>query len=46
MVDAGDEEFVAYVGSRLPQLRRMAYLLCGDWPRGDDVVQRRLPTCT
>jgi RNA polymerase sigma-70 factor (sigma-E family) len=42
MADAIDEEYVQFVRSRLPALRRAAYLLCGDWTRGDDVVQRAL----
>ena len=37
---AGDERaFTEYVGERLPALRRVAYLLCGDPHRADDVVQ-------
>jgi RNA polymerase sigma-70 factor (sigma-E family) len=35
-------EFTAFVRPRLPRLRRAAYLLCGDWARGDDIVQRAL----
>ncbi|GAA0916098.1 SigE family RNA polymerase sigma factor [Virgisporangium aurantiacum] len=42
MADAIDEEFGQFVRSRLPGLRRAAHLLCGDWTRGDDVVQRTL----
>ena len=38
---ADDDEYVAFVQPRMPQLRRAAYLLCGDWWRGDDLVQRR-----
>lgn len=34
-----DEDFTAYVHERLPWLRRVAYLLGGDWHRSDDVVQ-------
>ncbi|MFI9814522.1 SigE family RNA polymerase sigma factor [Saccharothrix variisporea] len=34
-----DEEFTAYVTAALPRLRRLAYVLCGDAHRGDDVVQ-------
>jgi RNA polymerase sigma-70 factor (sigma-E family) len=37
-----DEEFSAFVRARLPGLRRAAFLLCGDWARGDDIVQRAL----
>jgi RNA polymerase sigma-70 factor (sigma-E family) len=39
-VRAADEQaFTEYVGERLPALRRVAYLLCGDAHRADDVVQ-------
>ncbi|WP_030165919.1 SigE family RNA polymerase sigma factor [Spirillospora albida] len=34
-----DEEFTAYVSGRLSWLRRVAYLLCQDWHRADDLVQ-------
>ncbi len=34
-----DEEFTAYVGANMPRLRRLAYLMCGDEHRADDVVQ-------
>ena len=40
-MDATDD-YTEYVRSRLNQLRRAAYLLCGDWDRGDDVVQKVL----
>jgi RNA polymerase sigma-70 factor (sigma-E family) len=36
------DDFDTYATARLPQLRRSAYLLCGDWDRGDDLVQRVL----
>lgn len=39
---ASDEEFEEYVRTRLPGWRRVAYLMAGDWDRGDDVVQRML----
>jgi RNA polymerase sigma-70 factor (sigma-E family) len=42
MTPHDDEEFTAFVRPRLPRLRRAAYLLCGDWARGDDIVQRAL----
>lgn len=32
-------EYDAYVTGRLPWLRRVAYLLCQDWDRADDLVQ-------
>jgi RNA polymerase sigma-70 factor (sigma-E family) len=34
-----DEEFTQYVAARLPGFRRLAYLLCQDWHRADDLVQ-------
>lgn len=42
MTTSDDEEFTAFVRPRLPRLRRSAFLLCGDWSRGDDIVQRAL----
>lgn len=42
MARSGDEEYIAFVRGRLPHLRRAARLLCGDWVRGDDLVQRTL----
>jgi RNA polymerase sigma-70 factor (sigma-E family) len=37
-----DATFVEYVSAHMVHLRRTAYLLCGDWARGDDIVQRAL----
>ncbi|MGK5554372.1 SigE family RNA polymerase sigma factor [Actinomadura kijaniata] len=37
-----EREFTAYAEERLPWLRRLAYLLCGDWHRADDLVQATL----
>jgi RNA polymerase sigma-70 factor (sigma-E family) len=34
-----DEEFTQYVSARLSALRRLAFLLCQDWHRADDLVQ-------
>jgi RNA polymerase sigma-70 factor (sigma-E family) len=34
-----DEEFTQYVAARLGALRRLAFLLCQDWHRADDLVQ-------
>ena len=34
-----DTEFTAFVAARRPQLRRTAYLLCGDWHAAEDIVQ-------
>jgi RNA polymerase sigma-70 factor (sigma-E family) len=35
-------DFESYVVARRTQLRRTAYLLCGDWDRAEDVVQETL----
>jgi DNA-directed RNA polymerase specialized sigma24 family protein len=37
-----DEEFSAYVAQRRTQLRRIAYLLCGDVHKAEDLVQTAL----
>jgi RNA polymerase sigma-70 factor (sigma-E family) len=37
-----DAEFTEYVAARLGSLRRVAYLLCRDWDRADDLVQRAI----
>lgn len=34
-----DEEYVEYVSARLPALKRLAFLLCGDDHGADDLVQ-------
>jgi len=34
-----EDEFVGFVLSTQPQLLRLAYLVCGDWHRAEDVVQ-------
>ncbi len=34
-----DDEFTQYVAARLAQFRRLAFLLCQDWYRADDLVQ-------
>jgi RNA polymerase sigma factor (sigma-70 family) len=39
---AADAEYEDYVRSRLARWRRTAFLMCGDWDRGDDLVQRML----
>lgn len=37
---ASDErEYTEYLSARLPALRRLAFLLCGDTHRADDIVQ-------
>jgi RNA polymerase sigma-70 factor (sigma-E family) len=37
-----DAEFTEYVAARRAQLRRTAYLLCGDWHQAEDLVQTAL----
>ncbi|MER7849928.1 SigE family RNA polymerase sigma factor [Kitasatospora sp. NPDC096077] len=37
-----DAEFTEYVASRAGWLRKVAYLLCGDWHRADDLVQETI----
>ena len=39
---AAEEEYVEYVRARIPALRRVAYALCGDWHRADDLVQQAI----
>ena len=34
-----DADFTEYARARAPWLRKVAYLLCGDWHRADDLVQ-------
>ncbi len=36
---SGDAGFTDYVTTRAIWLRKVAYLLCGDWHRADDLVQ-------
>jgi DNA-directed RNA polymerase specialized sigma24 family protein len=39
-VNADDERrYVEYVSGRLAWLRKVAYLLCQDWHRADDLAQ-------
>lgn len=40
-----DDEFTAYVTAKTPWLRRVAYLLCQDWHRADDLVQTAVGRC-
>ena len=35
-------EYVEFVSTRLRDLRRLAYALCGDWSRADDIIQGSL----
>ncbi|MEU6236257.1 SigE family RNA polymerase sigma factor [Kitasatospora sp. NPDC047058] len=37
-----DAEFTEYAASRSGWLRKVAYLLCGDWHRADDLVQETI----
>ncbi len=37
-----DDEFTEFVAARRGQLRRTAYLLCGDWHQAEDLVQTAL----
>ncbi|MET7951656.1 SigE family RNA polymerase sigma factor [Micromonospora sp. NPDC005324] len=37
-----DAEYTDCVRAGLPRWRRTAYLMCGDWHQGDDIVQRVL----
>jgi len=37
-----EDEYVEFVRARLPALRRLAMLLCGDEHRGDDLVQQAI----
>ncbi|MFD0784642.1 SigE family RNA polymerase sigma factor [Micromonospora azadirachtae] len=37
-----DAEYTDFVRGRMRQWRRTAYLMCGDWDRGDDILQRVL----
>lgn len=37
-----EEQYTEYVTERLPALRRIAYLLCGDSHRADDIVQNAI----
>ena len=37
-----DAEFTAYVAARQLHLRRIAYAVCGDWNRAEDLLQTAL----
>ncbi|GAB3264992.1 SigE family RNA polymerase sigma factor [Nocardioides dilutus] len=37
-----DAEYVAYVAARQAHLRRIAFAVCGDWHRADDLLQTAL----
>lgn len=40
--DAREASYVEFVTARRDHLRRVAYALCGDWHRADDLVQTAL----
>lgn len=42
MSKSHDEEFTSFAASALPQLRRTAFLVCGDWHRAEDAAQEAL----
>ncbi|GAA2546663.1 SigE family RNA polymerase sigma factor [Winogradskya consettensis] len=42
MADGSEAEYVAYVSGRIPALRRLAYLLCGNDHQADDLVQETI----
>jgi RNA polymerase sigma-70 factor (sigma-E family) len=37
--DDDERRYVEYVSSRLPWLRKVAFMLCQDWHRADDIAQ-------
>jgi DNA-directed RNA polymerase specialized sigma24 family protein len=39
VTNQGDADFAEYVAARMMSLRRLAFLLCQDWYRADDLVQ-------
>jgi RNA polymerase sigma-70 factor (sigma-E family) len=39
-----EREYIEYVRARLTRLHRLAYLLCGDGSRADDIVQSAMTT--
>jgi RNA polymerase sigma-70 factor (sigma-E family) len=41
-VPRDDAEFTAFVAARRGHLRRVAYAICGDWHRAEDLVQTAL----
>lgn len=38
-MNSRDDEYTEYVSARMTSLRRVAYMLCQDWHRADDLVQ-------
>jgi len=43
--ESADAEFTAYINERMLWLRRVAYLLCRDWHRADDLAQTAITRC-
>jgi len=41
-VDAREQAYVEFVTARQTHLRRIAYAICGDWDRADDLLQAAL----
>ena len=41
-VDARERAYVEFVTARQTHLRRIAYAICGDWGRADDLLQAAL----
>ena len=41
-VDARERAYVEFVTARQTHLRRIAYAICGDWDRADDLLQAAL----
>ena len=41
-VDAQERAYVEFVTARQTHLRRIAYAICGDWDRADDLLQAAL----
>ena len=39
MTSTRDQEFTEFVAARQTHLRRIAYAVCGDWNRAEDVLQ-------
>lgn len=42
MQDELEQQFAAYAATAGPELRRTAYLMCGDWHRAEDAAQDAL----
>lgn len=42
MSSAHDEEFTAFAATAIADLRRSAYLMCGDWHHAEDAAQEAL----